>query len=425
MISLNSDKFVACNYRLKFQTLTHLNRTTTRGGFYKSYRRHVSSSTLLYGSRDQNLKYVIRYKSDYNWPVDGFFISPATFEKEFLSLGSEISTRDYNLIDPMSGILNSSVFGSKGSTYSTTKLYGSLKNIVMDAVDAGFLKESDVYKIKKDGSRGTTDWVKTHEKPKKHMKLCMDAVYHILEEECPKALSSRNINIEAAYKILDKNYQSGPLPGLLKIEQMVEQMPDTVKSSLSNDDQKIIRKLQEKYGKVSDDIMSDLMLYIYSWDSYASNHSKNGLVTIANRGSNDPVPNYGSIQFINPGIEMTGILICKKEDQEKVRQRFSKLFAIGTFANTNEVSVFLDEFHEVEVSEVSSAQTCTLQYPREMIPRGLDVKEVVESTNRYLIVRGEYSGKAFIIGDQCIPYDNFFQMQFGKKVELKTDKVIL
>lgn len=414
-------KFVYCPYVLRFQTLTHLNRLTNRGGNYKSFRRHVSSSTILYGSRDHKLLYDIEYMSEYKWPVEGFFVSPATYPEDQLRNGSEISTRVYNLIDPMSGVLNSAIFGSKGTTNINTKLSVNLKRILFDAIDAGFIDEKDVFKIKKNGERGTVDWGRTHDKPKEYMEKCRKAIFHILEVECPPTLASRDIDISAIYKVLHPEFTEGSLPGLWKIEEEAfQRLP-----SLSKDEQKLVGKLKIKDKPLSDYILDDLNLYFYAWDNYVSNHTPSGEVAIMYRGSNDPIPNYGTVEYINPGTEMNGVLICREEDVEKVRSRFSKLFSIGTFANTSEVSVFLGDFNEIDVERVEKCPVVTSQYPKSLIPEGLEIKEVVETTNRYMVVNGQYTGDAFKIGEKCIPYDPFFRTQFGEENGIKTDMVII
>ncbi|RMG37489.1 MAG: hypothetical protein D6732_06705 [Methanobacteriota archaeon] len=395
-------------YTLSPMTNLHINRNVKRGGNYEVYKTHVSSSTILFGSRPRNLRHTIEKEIDYHWPSEGFFVTPA-IPKEPLSFADHLETRVYNLIAPMGGILLGAVFAGKSATYTTTNVFGTpVKALISLALETGHLKVSDVANVKANQKKDkwNLDWKKAQKNPSRLMKLIRESVHQTLYESCPNTLvysqktSIKTIDMTKVMQHLNPDH-NGPLPGLLRIEQLIEQWRVTAGRDWPSE----LKPWQSE--NVSNSILSDLNLYMYGWDHYSTTRTEYGDVAIYGRGSNDPIPTYGMVEYIRPRTEFQGYLVCKEDDIPEIQNRFSRILHFGTFASTNETIVRLGDFTPVEETLVSNMPTVALQYPMQMFPE-MEITEMIERTERYAIVRGKYSGKAIVVDGQCIPIDAFF-----------------
>ncbi len=403
-------KFHVAKYSLFPMTNLHLNRNVKRGGDYEVYKTHVSSSTILFGSRPSNLRHTIKKSSSYLWPSEGFYLTPA-IPSHPLSFSEHLETRVYNLIAPMGGILLQSVFAGKSATYTTTSVFGTpVKALISLAVSTGHLKVSDVANVKEDQKtdKWNLDWKKAQRNPSWLMKKIRDAVHHTLYDSCPQIVfysqktSLKTIDMNAVMKHLVPNH-SGSLPGLFEIEQMIAQWKSENPSNRPNELKPWIS------GNVSDAILSDLNLYMYGWDHYSTTRTEYGDLAIYGKGSNDPFPNFGTIEYIRPKTEFHGYIVCNKDDIPQIQKRFERVLHFGTFASTNETVVHLGEFHPADIQQVREMETTVLQYPMEMLP-DMEITQLIERTERYAILKGKYSGDAIVVDGYCIPLDNFFYL---------------
>ncbi len=404
-------KLQVAEYTLTPMTNLHVNRTVKRGGNYEVYKTHVSATTVVYGSRDRQLLHEIEKMSTYEWPADGIFVTPA-IPKQPLSVMDNVETRVYNLIGPMGGILHSAVFGGKSSSHTTTNIYGTpVKKLILNGIQSGFLKEEDVARLK-DGkvarnNKGgfTMDWERAQSNPSQLMSKLRSAVHHILYVSCPDELfhtsASSTIDMREIMKVADETY-SGSLPGLLEIENRVKEVERT---GLGRQEIAYIKACAE--SQYSQELLSDLHLYMYAWDYYRSILTVDGKEAIFGKGSKDPMPQFGHVEYIRPATEFTGYLICKEEDIDTVQKRFRRIMHFGTFASTNETIVKLSDFFPGEIVNVENCETVPLQYPHEMISSSLDIEQLIERTERYVVVSGKWTGEAIKVHNRCIPYDDF------------------